>query len=106
MTFLQPLSGILAADPAAQALQIGVLSGGALLLFLLFWTLRDSLVRSRSLAFQVFALLLVTALPAFGFLVYLLVRPTRTLKERELEHLLRAVLKDVHHAKKPAGKKG
>lgn len=94
------LDSILAKDPTALALQFGVLALGSLLLFLLFWTLKDSLLRSQSLFFHVFALLLVTALPLFGFLVYLLIRPSRTLRERETERLLHMLLKEVQQARK------
>lgn len=107
MASLFSLESVLAKDPTALALQLGVLAVGALLLFFLFWTLKDALLRSRSLGFHMFSLLLVTALPFFGILVYLLVRPSRTLKERETERLLHAILKEVQHARKPhAPKKG
>lgn len=101
------LESVLAKDPTALALQMGVLAVGALLLFFLFWTLKDALLRSRSLGFQVFSLLLVTALPFFGILVYLLIRPSRTLKDREMERLLHALMKEVHGGRKVhAPKKG
>lgn len=75
-------------DPM-MILQGAVLSGGFLLLFLLLFTLRDVLLRSRSFWFQAFCVLLTGALPIAGFLVYLLIRPARTVKERELEDMVR-----------------
>lgn len=108
MPALAPFSAVLATDPAALMMQMGVLGGGAVLLFLLFWTLRDALLRSRSLVFQVFSLFLVTALPLFGFLAYLLIRPAQTLQEREQTRLLHAVLRELQHGrgKSHAHKKG
>lgn len=63
-----------------------------ILLFLLLYTLRDILLRTHSFAYQAACVLLVGALPIAGFLVYLLVRPARTLKEREMESMLRMLL--------------
>lgn len=92
----QTVLSVLADDPSVLLLQTGVLSAAAVLLFILFWTVRDALLRSRSFGFHLFALLVVTVLPLFGFLVYLLVRPIVTLREREMEKILRSLEKDLH----------
>lgn len=70
-------------------LQGAVLSGAFVLLFLLLYTLRDIILRTHSFWYQALCVLIVGALPIAGFLVYLLIRPARTLKERELEDMLR-----------------
>lgn len=75
-------------DPV-MILQGAVLSGAFLLLFLLLFTLRDILLRTHSFWFQALCVLLTGALPIAGFLVYLLIRPARTLRERELEEMVR-----------------
>jgi len=49
-------------------------------------------------------ILIVAVLPGVGFLLYLLIRPPRTVKERELEQLLRSMLADVS-TRKSQGKK-
>lgn len=60
----------------------------SIVLFLLFFALRDILLRTRSFWYQFFCIVLVTLLPVVGFLLYLLIRPARTIKQRELESLL------------------
>jgi hypothetical protein len=83
-------SSLSSLDPV-QIAQGLVLSGAFILLFLLLFTLRDILLRTRSFAYQAFCVLLVGALPIAGFLVYLLIRPARTIKERETDAMLRAL---------------
>jgi hypothetical protein len=82
------LSALTALDPV-MVLQGIVLSGAFILLFLLLYTLRDIILRTHSFWFQAFCVLLTGALPIAGFLVYLLIRPARTIKERELEDMVR-----------------
>jgi hypothetical protein len=53
----------------------------ALWLSLIFWTSRDVRKRSRDRALRIFALVLVTVLFLPGFLIYLVLRPSRTLDE-------------------------
>jgi len=68
-------------------------------LSLIIWVTRDVMYRSHNIAFQVFAILLNIFLPILGLLIYLILRPEKTLLEvyheeltyrvRELEsHLL------------------
>jgi len=75
-------------NPSLHIMQAGLLFLATVTLFLLFFTLRDILLRSRSFAVQFLCILLVAVLPIVGFLLYLIVRPSRTLKERELEAML------------------
>ena len=79
MTYLTTL---LAEDPTARLAQLGFLMLGIFIVFLLFFALRDILLRTRSFAYQIVCILLVALLPGVGFLIYLLIRPARTLQER------------------------
>jgi len=81
------LSSLASLNPVAL-LQYAIIAGASILLFLLLFTLRDILLRTRSFWFQAFCVLLTGALPIVGFLIYLLIRPARTVKEREMEALL------------------
>jgi hypothetical protein len=56
---------------------------------LVIWVARDSVGRSKNLVFQVFVILLAIVLNIFGLLIYLIVRPQKTLVEKyheDLEH--------------------
>ncbi len=86
------ISSFFTADPALRLLQAGIIAGAFFLLFLLFWTLRDILLRTRSFAYQFVCVLVVALLPVVGFLLYLLIRPARTLKQRETDAMLRQIL--------------
>jgi hypothetical protein len=81
------LSGFLPSDPVTWV-QGGVIAIAFILIYLLLFTLRDILLRTRSFWYQFFCVLLVGCLPVLGFLIYLLIRPARTVKERELESML------------------
>ena len=84
---------LLAEQPFLRLLQVGLLILGILEMFILFWTTRDSLLRSESLIFQFFSLAMVAVLPVVGFLLYLLIRPSRTLREQRLEQMLTELLR-------------
>ncbi len=56
------------------------------------WVARDSVSRSRSLVFQVLMILGTIALNVFGLLVYLIIRPQKTLVEKYHEELERKAL--------------
>ena len=81
-----------AEDPVFRLMQGGLLLAGLFDVFLLFWTLRDVLTRSQSLLFQMCALLMVFALPFAGLLLYLLIRPSSTLRERAVAQMVEYVL--------------
>ena len=115
LPLLQPtILSFFAGDPVFRLMQGGLLLFGLFDVFLLFWTLRDSLMRSQSLLFQMCALLMVFALPFAGFLLYLLIRPSSTLRERAVAQMVEKVLetyqknmlqshkKGIHSQKKPA----
>ncbi len=91
MPFLQSITSYITEDPL-RILQIAVIAIAVILLFLLLFTLRDIMLRTRSFGYQFFSILLVGALPIVGFLLYLLIRPARTLKERDTDDMLQALL--------------
>jgi hypothetical protein len=82
---------LLSDNPVLRLLQFALLVTALLSVFFVLFTTRDSLLRSTSFWFQFFAIVLVAALPIVGFLLYLLLRPARTLKERETEAILHSI---------------
>lgn len=88
----QWFTAFVSADPTLRLMQGGIVLGLVILLFLLLYTLRDVVLRTRSFGYQFLCVLLVGALPILGFLLYLLIRPARTIKEREVEAMLRQYL--------------
>ena len=54
---------------------------------LVVWVARDCVNRTRSIALQVLAILLVAVLNVFGLVLYLILRPQRTLLERYYEEM-------------------
>ena len=84
---------LLTDNPAIRAVQIGLVCLAVVAVYLVFFTTRDILLRTRSLLYQLGCILLVAALPVAGFFLYLLVRPASTIRERETEHMLKNILK-------------
>lgn len=93
--FIEPWLIFLAEDPALRILQGTMLLVGLIVIFLVFFTTRDILLRTHSFWYMFISILLVAALPIVGFLLYLLIRPARTIKERDLEMLLLELLADT-----------
>ncbi len=93
--FLEPWLLFLSDDPLLRIAQIAMLILGVIAIFLVFYTTRDILLRTHSFILMFLSILLVAALPGVGFFLYLLLRPPRTLKEREIEALLYTILGEV-----------
>lgn len=72
-------SGLVSLMPSALLIYIAILW-----ISLIFWTIRDSFLRSENFLFQFFAVLLVTFFSIFGFFVYLIIRPPLFLAEKKL----------------------
>lgn len=102
---LDPFLLFLSEDPLLRAIQAGMLGGGALLIFLVFYATRDILLRTHAFWYTAFCILLVALLPGIGFLLYLLVRPSRTLRERESDSLLKELADVLLERKNRPGKK-
>lgn len=84
-----PVFSFVADNPAVAGVQIAILILAALAVFFVIYTTRDILLRTRSFLLQFFCILIVTALPIVGFLIYLIIRPARTVKQRETDLMLR-----------------
>lgn len=54
---------------------------------MIIWITRDAINRSNNLLFQIFVIILNILLPLFGLVIYLIIRPTKTLLERYYEDL-------------------
>ena len=86
------LQSVLSMFSSYDPQQVIIVVAAVILLYLLFFTLRDILLRTHSALYQIVSVLIVAFLPVFGFFLYLLIRPARTIKERELEGLVRSVV--------------
>jgi hypothetical protein len=106
--FAQPWFVFLAEDPTLRLLQFGMLFVGVIVIFLVFFTTRDILLRTHSFWYMFLSILIVALLPVVGFFLYLLIRPARTIKERELEALLLRLVvdKSTSTRKQPEDTKG
>ena len=91
MPILSSLAGVLSDDPAIRMMQGSLLLLGILIVFLLLFATRDIILRTRSFVYQILSILLVAVLPGIGFLLYLLLRPARTIKEREMEARIKQI---------------
>lgn len=84
---------LLTDNPAIRALQLTLLGIAIVAIYLVFYTTRDILLRTRSFWYQLVCILLVALLPVLGFFLYLLIRPASTVRQREMEALLKKVLR-------------
>jgi len=97
---IEPWLLFIAQDPMLRAVQISMLLLGSLAIFLVFFATRDILLRTNSFIYMFFCILLVAVVPGIGFFIYLLIRPARTTKERELERMVR----EIYEMRSPAPK--
>lgn len=104
-TLLEPWLLFLADDPTLRLLQGCMLLVGVLVIFLVFYTTRDILLRTHSFVYMFLSIVLVAVLPVAGFFLYLLIRPPRTIKEREVEQMLLSLTKGPKKEKKKPAKK-
>ena len=91
------LGTFISTDSTARFMQGLLVAGAFVVLFFLLFTVRDILQRTRSFFYQAFCILLVAFLPGLGFLLYLLLRPSRTINEREMEVIIRALAVQLLH---------
>ena len=91
-SFLDPLLLFLSEDPVLRIIQGSIILFAVVIIFLVFFATRDMLRRSHSFWLVALAILLVAALPVVGFLLYLIIRPTETIRQREADRVLR----DLH----------
>lgn len=91
-SFAEPWLLFLSQDPTLRLLQVYMLLAGVFMIFLVFFVTRDILLRTHSFLYMFTCIVLVAGLPIVGFFLYLLIRPPRTLKERESAELLSEIL--------------
>ncbi len=103
-SFFDPFLLFLSEDPLLRMMQGGLLFLGFVVIFLVFFVTRDILLRTHSFWYMAFCIVLTAMLPVVGFLLYLLIRPARTIREREQEALLRALSRKLLSNKKNPGK--
>jgi len=90
---MQQLLYVLSDDPVLRMVQVGLLTLGCVAVYLVCYTTRDILLRTRSFLYQAGSILLVALLPVVGFFVYLLIRPARTIKQREIGESIGRILR-------------
>ncbi|MDP3976283.1 MAG: zinc ribbon domain-containing protein [bacterium] len=85
-------------SPFADLLIKGALIYLGLLWFgMVVWSARDIINRSNNILLQVLVILVNMALPVFGLLLYLIVRPSKTLLEKYYEELELNFLSEQAH---------
>ena len=86
-------------------MQLCMIAVGVLLVYLVLYATRDILLRTHSFVYQIAVIILVAVLPVVGFLLYLLIRPSATNRQRILERDVHDLLKRTahlqHQPKKP-----
>jgi hypothetical protein len=90
---MQWFLSVLTENPAIRAMQIGLLGAALLSVYLVFFVTRDILLRTRVFWYQVSCIMLSALLPFFGFFLYLLIRPASTVRQREMEAMVKKLLK-------------
>jgi len=90
-SFFDPFLLFLSADPFLRMMQGGLLFVGFVVIFFVFFVTRDILLRTHSFWYTAFCIVLTALLPGVGFLLYLLIRPARTIREREQEKLVQSL---------------
>ncbi|MFH0851400.1 MAG: hypothetical protein V1876_01490 [Candidatus Peregrinibacteria bacterium] len=103
-SFFDPFLLFLSADPLLRMMQGGLLFIGFVVIFLVFFVTRDILLRTHSFWYMTFCIVLTALLPGIGFLLYLLIRPARTIRERELEEKVRSLTEKLLGSKARSGK--
>lgn len=92
---IAPITDFLAQPPLAFALQAGVGYLALLWIFAILWVVKDASNRSDSIAFQLISVLIVViATPFVGLPLYLLIRPSQTLFERDAYEMLQYLVGD------------
>ncbi|MBI3618728.1 hypothetical protein HY213_01695 [Candidatus Peregrinibacteria bacterium] len=79
---------LLSASADLRFVSLMLLGFSFLAVFFVLFTARDILLRTHLFLLQACSILLVALFPIGGFLVYLLIRPPRTIKDRAMEDLV------------------
>ncbi len=89
---LEPLIILFSENPVLRIGQVALILVGFVLVYLVFYTTRDIILRTHSFVYMLFCILLVALIPVLGFLIYLLIRPPRTFKQREMDNMLKTLM--------------
>ncbi len=74
---------------AEHLVLLGIIYLGVLWIALIIWVTKDITNRTHNLVFQICSILLIVIFtPLFGLLLYLILRPTKTLMDRYVEELI------------------
>jgi hypothetical protein len=103
-SFLDPFLLLISQDPLLRVAQAALLLIGLIDVFFVFFTTRDILLRTRSFTYMASSIILVAILPYVGFLLYLLVRPARTLMQRETDRMVRELHSVIRKQSSRSGK--
>ena len=85
------LFSFIGSDPMLRLAQGSLVSLGVFAVFLVCYTTKDILLRTHSFFYQFFSILLVAFLPVLGFLLYLLIRPASTIRQRETQERIEEI---------------
>ncbi|MBT3834834.1 PLDc_N domain-containing protein [Candidatus Peribacteria bacterium] len=88
-------AGLLAENPVLKAVQYSLTGLAVAHVFIVFLVTRDILKRTNSIIYQISCILVSAALPIVGVFTYLLIRPSRTLSDKNIEHTLKEILKNM-----------
>jgi hypothetical protein len=90
---LQAIQKVINSNILTLALEATIAYLAILWIAIIIWVSKDANNRTNSLLFQVFSILIVIILtPLFGLLLYLIIRPTKTLTEKYLESIQLQIL--------------
>lgn len=106
---VENFSALASVDSPVFVVQLFMVSAGAILIFFVLFATRDILLRTHSFLYQIVCILIVAALPVLGFLLYLLIRPSTTCRERTLDETIAQILAKMtshHPPKKPQQQDG
>lgn len=95
MPVLEPWLILFADNPMLRIGQVVLIVVGLLLIFLVFYTTRDIIIRTHSFIYMLVCILLVAIFPLVGFLIYILIRPARTVKQRDLDRMMQTILEGI-----------
>lgn len=100
---LDPVLLFLSEDPVLRMVQIALILLASAVVFSIFYATRDMLRRSHSFWLVALVIVIVSVLPIVGFLLYLIVRPTETLRQRASDRMLRELFEDLKERRKARG---
>jgi hypothetical protein len=92
---MQQLLFFFSDNPAMRAVQISLVVLAVIAVLLVCFATKDILLRTHSFLYQASCVLLVACLPIVGYVLYLLVRPARTVMDREMADRVETLVKKV-----------